>query len=323
MSTGLISKRNRNPDDRQMTRAGSKAQMPDTPCKRLSSIIAAPPAHMPEASAKSRQVHHEFATPSTPFNPHTTGPIPGTFGKGASIFGGSFAKSGTSRRGSFISIDGDESSESPSSKGRARGQSLSGSNFDLPPIPTKQPCGSGRAQQGGDRGQKGGLFGHKSLDDGSGSTTTSAVRRKSQQDGQNCKLSPIDSPLKSVSGESGGVMDDSPTPAPVTAFLLSPTTTTSALACSRLLCISRTMSPTPVQKEANIPLPLSLPENVGFTKRKNQPTASPLERRDNFEQVLLARCRKIFCRLILVVCLSLPREIETRISPFPMVVAAR
>src|SRR5437762_13312493 len=137
-----------------MTRAGSKAQMPDTPCKRLSSIIAAPPAHMPEASAKSRQVHHEFATPSTPFNPHTTGPIPGTFGKGASIFGGSFAKSGTSRRGSFISIDGDESSESPSSKGRARGQSLSSSNFDLPPIPTKQPCGSGRAQQGGDRGDR-------------------------------------------------------------------------------------------------------------------------------------------------------------------------
>src|SRR5438876_2053433 len=38
---------------------------------------------------------------------------------------------------------------------------------------------------------------------------------------------------------------------------------------------------------------------------------------------LLARRRKIFCRLILVVCLSLRREIETRISPFPIVVAAR
>ena len=87
MSTGLISKRNRNPDDRQMTRAGSKAQMPDTPCKRPSSIFAAPPAHMPEVPAKSRQAHHEFGTPSMPFNPHTTGLAPGTFGKRASVFG--------------------------------------------------------------------------------------------------------------------------------------------------------------------------------------------------------------------------------------------
>ncbi|KAI9860597.1 MAG: hypothetical protein M1813_006021 [Trichoglossum hirsutum] len=276
MSTGLISKRNRNPDDRQMVGAGSKAQMPDTPCKRSTSIFSATPTHVPEVSvAKTGQVHHEFGTPSTPFNPHATRPTPGTFGKGVSVFGSGFAESGISRRGSFISVDGDESSESPSSAVRARAQSLSGSDFDLPPTPTKQPYSTGSTQQGSGRGQKGGLFRQGSSGDESGP----------RRSGQSCKLSPIGSPLESVSWENDRIMDDSPTPAPATAFLLSPTTTTSALACSRLLRVSRTISPTPVQKKSNILSPLSLLENVGFTKTKGRQTASPLERRDNFEQV--------------------------------------
>ncbi|KAH0538123.1 hypothetical protein FGG08_005285 [Glutinoglossum americanum] len=283
MSTGLISKRNRNSDDRQMAGAGSKAQMPDTPCKRPTSIFSAPTANVPEApTAKTRQVHHEFGTPSTPFNPHTTRPTPGTFGKGASVFGSGFVKSGISRRGSFISVDGDDGLESPSNKGRARGQSLSGSDVDFPPTPTKQSCGPGSAQQGSGRSQGGGLFGQRSLDDGSGSATTSAIGRESQQ---SCKLSPIGNPMENASGESDIIMDDSPTPAPATVFLLSPTTTTSALACSRLLRVSRTMSPTSVRKKSNFPSPLSCPENVGYTKTRDHPTASPLGRRDYFEQV--------------------------------------
>jgi mitosis inhibitor protein kinase SWE1 len=286
MSTGLISKRNRNPDDRQVGVAGSKAQMPDTPCKRPSSIFSTVSGHVPEpATTKTRQIHHEFGTPSTPFNPHATRPTPGTFGKGVSVFGSGFARNGISRRGSFVSVDGDEISESPSSKGRARGQSLSGSEFDLPPTPTKQPFGTGGAQQGNSRGQKGGLFGQQSMDDGSGSASTSTAGRKSWKSGQSCKSSSIGSPSGSLDGESDVVMDDSPTPAPAAVFLLSPTTTTSALACSRMLHVSRTMSSTPVRRRTNIPSPLSLPEKVRFTKTTDQPTASPLERRDNFEQV--------------------------------------
>ncbi|KAI9842774.1 MAG: hypothetical protein M1838_002984 [Thelocarpon superellum] len=134
MSTGLISKRNRHPEDAQLA---SKAPMPDTPCKRPTSIFQPAPAPLPtSAFGQGREVRHEFGTPSTPFNPHASRPVPGTFGKGVSIFGSRFGGGSLVRRGSFVSIDGDEAAPSPTSKGDSQS-----SEYDLPPTPTKHSLG--------------------------------------------------------------------------------------------------------------------------------------------------------------------------------------
>ncbi|KAI9836814.1 MAG: hypothetical protein M1819_000979 [Sarea resinae] len=134
MSTGLISKRNRNVEDPQGL-GDSKFHMPDTPCKRPTNIFAPAPVPVPgSAMGKARQVRHAFGTPSTPFNPHVPSACPGTFGKGVNIFGSSFGNGAVSRRGSFVSIDGDEGHPSPS----GLGDSQSSTDYEFPPTPTKQ-----------------------------------------------------------------------------------------------------------------------------------------------------------------------------------------
>lgn len=133
-STGLISKVNRNPEQPQVTRGSSKGNVPDTPCKKHVNGFATYPAPVPgSAIAKARHIRHSFGTPSTPFNPHGTQSVQRTFGKGASVFGGAFSTHGLTRRGSFLSVDGDEGGGSPDAK------SIHAINdFDLPPTPTKQ-----------------------------------------------------------------------------------------------------------------------------------------------------------------------------------------
>lgn len=133
-STGLISKVNRNPEQPHVTRGTSKGNVPDTPCKKHVNGFATYPAPVPgSAIAKARHIRHSFGTPSTPFNPHGTQSVQGTFGKGAGVFGGAFSTHGLTRRGSFLSVDGDESGGSPDAK------SIHAIiDFDLPPTPTKQ-----------------------------------------------------------------------------------------------------------------------------------------------------------------------------------------
>jgi mitosis inhibitor protein kinase SWE1 len=131
-STGLISKVNRYPEGPQLARGIGKGQVPDTPCKKQVNIFATYPAPVPgSAIAKARHIRHSFGTPSTPFNPHGT-PVPTTFGKGAGVFGGAFG--GPSRRGSFLSADGDDNSESPD----AKKDSQASTESEFPPTPTKQ-----------------------------------------------------------------------------------------------------------------------------------------------------------------------------------------
>lgn len=136
MSTGLISKRNRNVD---VPPAGSFASyaMPDTPSKRVSF----PPMNAtPMSNSFSKQSHQlpEFGTPSSPFSFHAAA-SPKSFGKGVSIFGDIGGKSSSHRRSSFVSIDGDDIAQSPSN--RIDSQS---SNEDLPPTPTKKSNSFGR-----------------------------------------------------------------------------------------------------------------------------------------------------------------------------------
>ena len=143
MSTGLISKRHKDIEESQPEFYGGRSLMPDTPCKRHSMMEASPPPVAPDCViGKTRNVRHSFGTPSTPFSPHAIRPAPGTFGKGVSIFGSNFKGSGINRRGSFLSIDGDDHTQSPPTKLGSQ----SSNEFELPPTPTKQALASSYAQ---------------------------------------------------------------------------------------------------------------------------------------------------------------------------------
>ncbi|KAI9736491.1 MAG: hypothetical protein M1818_006001 [Claussenomyces sp. TS43310] len=134
MSTGLISKVNRFPEETQAPRGINKGAMPDTPCKKPINGFKTFPAPVPgSAIAKARHIRHSFGTPSTPFNPHSSQKTQATFGKSA-VFGSSFEHQGLTRRGSFLSVDGDENNGSPDAK--CDGQTSL--DYDLPPTPTKQ-----------------------------------------------------------------------------------------------------------------------------------------------------------------------------------------
>ncbi|EER36486.1 conserved hypothetical protein [Histoplasma capsulatum H143] len=145
MSTGLISKKNRNVDDVHNVSITSK-NMPDTPCKRPLNMF--PGVHKPlpqSATEKTRSNGPSSGTPWTPFTQQhsTASPHPGPFSKGMSIFGNFYAKSTISRRGSFVSVDGDDLSQSQSPSRKNDSQSTN--DTELPPTPTKQtffPSGS-------------------------------------------------------------------------------------------------------------------------------------------------------------------------------------
>ncbi|KAL1967789.1 hypothetical protein VTN77DRAFT_2478 [Rasamsonia byssochlamydoides] len=143
MSTGLISKKNRNAEDLQNP-SGLGKNMPDTPCKRSTNMFPTAQKALPvRPIERPKLVRQSLAVPSTPFNPQHTRPAPGPFARGTGIFGSVFNRPEGSRRDSFVSVDGDES-QSPST--RHEYQSIMDS--DLPPTPTKQanglfPDGSG------------------------------------------------------------------------------------------------------------------------------------------------------------------------------------
>ncbi|GAM86627.1 hypothetical protein ANO11243_046420 [Dothideomycetidae sp. 11243] len=133
MSTGLISKRNRNVD-LPHSFFGSSTNMPDTPSKKASvPDLDATPAH-PPCLHKVTQPRHEFGSPTTPFSPHALKGSPESFGKGVSIFGSP----------SFLSIDGDDVSNSPTAKGDRQS-----SMDELPPTPTKPAHTGPRPQSKG------------------------------------------------------------------------------------------------------------------------------------------------------------------------------
>lgn len=133
MSTGLISKKNRNAEDLQNP-SGLGKNMPDTPCKKSTNMLPTGQKALPvRPIEKPKLVRQSLATPSTPFNSQQSCPTPGPFARGTGIFGSAFDRPGTSRRDSFVSVDGDES-QSPSM--RHDNQSLP--DCDLPPTPTKQ-----------------------------------------------------------------------------------------------------------------------------------------------------------------------------------------
>ncbi|CAD6500637.1 BgTH12-06346 [Blumeria graminis f. sp. triticale] len=133
VSTGLISKVNRNPEDPLTSRGANKNHVPDTPCKKHVNGFATYPAPVPgSAIAKARHIRHSFGAPSTPFNPHLDSQS--NIGeRSRATFGGVFGGRGMSRRSSLLSLDSEDSA-SPELKCDIQ----SVADLELPPTPTKQ-----------------------------------------------------------------------------------------------------------------------------------------------------------------------------------------
>ena len=135
MSTGLISKFNRNPEEQAAPRRGAgKGIVPDTPCKKHNAFATYPSLVPSSAVARARHIRHSFGTPSTPFNPHGGQTPAANLVKSTGVFGSFFANKGLHRRGSFLSVDGEENGGSPDTKG----DSQSSVDIELPPTPTRQ-----------------------------------------------------------------------------------------------------------------------------------------------------------------------------------------
>ncbi|KAL8999792.1 MAG: hypothetical protein Q9169_001465 [Polycauliona sp. 2 TL-2023] len=198
MSTGLISKRNKNIEDPQGGFNSSiQEHMPDTPCKRHSVIGTTTPAPMPEiVIGKSRQVRHSFGTPSTPFNPHASRPKQGTSAKGMNIFGSGFTSGGVNRRGSFASVDDEDAFQ------RFLNTESQSSTEGTLSTPTKKVNGSGAASIP--------AFQATPKDE---SGLSEIAGEDSPSFGSDCKLDLFGTPIGSTDGDNDQIMDDSPSTA--------------------------------------------------------------------------------------------------------------
>jgi mitosis inhibitor protein kinase SWE1 len=274
MSTGLISKVNKNPEEPQLSRGVSKGNMPDTPCKKHVNNFATYPAPVPgSAIAKARHIRHSFGTPSTPFNPHGNQTGPNTFGKGRGVFGSSFGNNGLTRRGSFLSIDGDESGGSPD----AKADSQTSADFELPPTPTKQALVSGSTHQHQSNGSP---SHHRTFP---ASAVGYGLAKKLPRTSSKLNLSTSSGDRGEEDSDGSMDMKDSPTTAN---FRLLPiSSTVLSFGQSRALCGSNPHSPTPLVSKSLTTSHLSPSRKPGFAKISHVAPASPLERIDFIERL--------------------------------------
>jgi mitosis inhibitor protein kinase SWE1 len=275
MSTGLISKVNRNPEEQPVPRGVTKGNVPDTPCKKHFNGFATYPAPVPgSAIAKARHIRHSFGTPSTPFNPHGNQTTTGTFGKGAGVFGSTYSNNGLSRRGSFLSVDGDDSGGSPDTKG----DSQTSADFEFPPTPTKQALVTSQQQE-----SNGSPSNHRSL-----SASVSAVgyglAKKLPRTSSKLNLSTSTGDQEAEDSDTSMDMNDSPTTA---TFRLSSKSSISvpSFSRSRALRGSNLHSPTPLIPKSLTTSFLTPSMKPGFAKLSHVAPASPLERIDFIERL--------------------------------------
>jgi mitosis inhibitor protein kinase SWE1 len=136
MSTGLISKKNRNAEDLQASLGASK-NMPDTPCKRSTSFLPTAQKALPvRPISRPKLSRQSFLVPSTPTQSQNNRQASGLFARGSGLSSSVFNQQDSSRRDSFVSTDGDEQSLSQSPS--ARHDSQGAMDSDFPPTPTKQ-----------------------------------------------------------------------------------------------------------------------------------------------------------------------------------------
>ncbi|KAL5321807.1 hypothetical protein ACEPPN_009770 [Leptodophora sp. 'Broadleaf-Isolate-01'] len=270
-STGLISKVNRNPEQPQVPRGSSKGNVPDTPCKKHVNGFATYPAPVPgSAIAKARHIRHSFGTPSTPFNPHGTQSVQGTFGKGSGVFGSAFGNNGLTRRGSFLSVDGDESGGSPDAK-----SIHAGTDFDLPPTPTKQALTQHQ--------HDGSPSSHRGFP---ASTSAVGYGMSKKLTRTSSKLNLFTSPDSQESNASDGSVEvaDSPTPNNNRDSLKSSDSVPS-FSRSRTQRALNLRSPAPLIPKSLTTSFISPASKLGFAKFGHVAPASPLERIDFIERL--------------------------------------
>jgi mitosis inhibitor protein kinase SWE1 len=199
MSTGLISKKNRNNDE---PHGGlPKAHMPDTPCKKQFNVFPAVPQFPPKVIGPVHSSRHSFGTPSTPFNSHHNAikPAPFPFAKGSTILGNNPNRHTLARKASFASIEGEERAQ-PSSP-LAIGDSQSTNESELPPTPSRRIT---KEEVGQFRTSPSRQFKTSLLSSNLASRSAQATRFTSS------KLSPTGASPGSVDEDSDGVMEDSP-----------------------------------------------------------------------------------------------------------------
>jgi mitosis inhibitor protein kinase SWE1 len=252
MSTGLISKKNRNANE---PNAGlPKAHMPDTPCKKQ---FTAADMYLPIKDA-ARSNRHSFRTPSTPFNPQSAQrKVSFASIQGRSIFGSNARNSSKrllNRKSSFASIeDLDKSlSQSPTSKGDSQS-----TDTEYPPTPTRHPHVAPSPHHGPKR-----LF--ISFGSSQGSRFPSS------------KLSPIRASPGSVDEDSDSVMEDSPSANLRLNSSLTAATEFSSFTRSRVL--QNFNSPTPFRAMAFGVVPPHSPKSR--TKIASSPVSSQAENND-------------------------------------------
>lgn len=131
MSTGLISKKNRNVDE-----LVPKAHMPDTPCKKQT-LMFPPQGKIRPANAAVRNIQNAFGTPRSPaelpFDITRKTPFP--WAKSTNLFS-TRAKQNLARKASFASLVSIEADDKP----RSQSPSIpvdSQSSEGYPPTPTK------------------------------------------------------------------------------------------------------------------------------------------------------------------------------------------
>ena len=252
MSTGLISKKNRNVEEPD---GGlPKAHMPDTPCKKQNVVFPQlPTCGAAKIAPPISAVRHSFGTPSTPVGPQHSAvkAAPFPFAKGSTIFGNAVKRSATTRKQSIVSNDSDERSQSQSPTAQVEGQSTA--DPDFPPTPTKRNYGE-------ELGRSRGLS--SLINETSGPLC--APRLNSVGSNRfSSKLSPIGASPGSVDGDSDSVMEDSPSASLRLKSSLTTISVPSSFTKGRLL--KNLNSPTPLPRNALTVPPFHSPR-FGRTK---------------------------------------------------------
>ena len=206
MSTGLISKKNRNMDLLQSDfHKSTTSVMPDTPCKRSNNLPPAvpPPVHQGSGNKTRQNRHslHSFGTPSTPFNPYVTRRDSATFETGKNIFGSSFSGNGLARRDSFVGIVDDDMPCSPVGKGDIQ----SGTDTDVSPTPARTTMNENLRQPRQD---------HDGNENAGSSSDLEVFGHETKRNSVYCKSTPKRTPCKSIDEDGDSIMEESPCAAP-------------------------------------------------------------------------------------------------------------
>ena len=158
-STGLISKRHRDPDDMPPP-PGQPGAMPDTPCKKGSVGLGDQNSPTSITSiAKPRFGQPLFGTPAKPLDANSIGRTP-SFGIRSVGLTNDYEPTRLNRSTSFVSNDGSDYGQSPQGS-QAQAESHSSAD-ELPPTPTKQIVGpSGARTNSKDNSLRSSIFGRR------------------------------------------------------------------------------------------------------------------------------------------------------------------